>query len=155
MTINAMVEILGRSYNSIAMHMRYLGLKRPQHISDKLRAQSYFKKDHTPWNKDKKVGSMSPDTEFKKGNIPPNTKYDGAITIRHNYKRGMAYKHIRISKNNWMMYHVYVWEKHHGPVPKNHIIVFKNRDTLDCRIENLECISLRENARRNWNKKKA
>jgi hypothetical protein len=42
-----------------------------------------------------------------------------------------------------------VWEQHKGPVPAKHIVVFKDRNRANCAIENLELISMAENAHRN------
>jgi hypothetical protein len=48
------------------------------------------------------------------------------------------------------MLHVYNWEHAHGPVPKGHIVVFKNKhDRTDCSIEKLELITLVEHMKRN------
>lgn len=49
----------------------------------------------------------------------------------------------------WPQLHRCIWELHHGPIPLKHIVVFKDRDRQNCVIENLELISLAENARRN------
>jgi len=50
--------------------------------------------------------------------------------------------------------HHYVWEKHRGPIPPKHVITFKDGNRANCTIENLECISMADNARRNamWNR---
>src|SRR5579872_272644 len=49
----------------------------------------------------------------------------------------------------WPQLHRCIWEHHHGPIPAGHIVVFKSRDRSDCSIENLELITMAENARRN------
>ena len=46
-----------------------------------------------------------------------------------------------------ILMHHYVWEKHHGPIPPNHIVRIVNGNRQDCRIENLEFMSLSD-----WNK---
>ncbi len=40
--------------------------------------------------------------------------------------------------------HIYVWEMHNGPVPKNHVVHHINGDSTDNRIENLMCVSKRD-----------
>jgi hypothetical protein len=50
---------------------------------------------------------------------------------------------------DWVPVHRMIWEQHHGPVPAGHIVIFRNRDRRDFRIENLDCISKAENMRRN------
>jgi hypothetical protein len=49
----------------------------------------------------------------------------------------------------WPMYNRYVWEQHHGPIPPKHVVIFKDRKRENCAIENLELISMADNARRN------
>lgn len=108
-----------------------------------------FEKDHIPWNKDKNgiiTGGVT--TQFKPGNIPHNNQHDGAITIRTE-SDGKQYKWIRISRKNWLMLHVKVWTDKYGPVPEGKIVVFKNRDRMDVRLDNLELITRAENMRRN------
>lgn len=107
------------------------------------------------WNKGMK-GFYAPGSEkgwFKKGGKPGNTLHDGAIVTRHTHKKrgGAPYKWIRISEGKWEMLHVYHWKKKHGAIPKGHIIVFKDRNTLNCTEDcsNYEMITLAENMRRN------
>jgi hypothetical protein len=47
-----------------------------------------------------------------------------------------------------------VWEQHNGPIPPKHIVAFKDRNRANCAIENLELMSMADNARRNamWNR---
>jgi hypothetical protein len=88
-------------------------------------------------------------TQFKKGGISINTLWDGAIVTRVYHRNQRAYKWIRLN-SVWYMLHVIRWKEVYGPViPKDHIIVFKDGDTLNCKPENLECISLADNMKRN------
>ena len=115
-----------------------------------------FKKGQKSWNKDKSLFDYMPaesyaklvPTQFKKGGLPPNTMHDGAITLRHD-KTGVKYLFIRLSKANWIPYHVKIYQDAYGPIPKNHIIVFRDRNTLNVSLDNLECISRAENMQRN------
>lgn len=114
-----------------------------------------FPKGHTPTNKGKKMDPELKErirhTFFSQGHKPKNTLFDGAVTIRHLHsERGsLPYKYIRISEGKWQELHRHIWEKANGPVPSGYNIVFKNSDTLDCRLENLECISNQELMKRN------
>jgi hypothetical protein len=47
------------------------------------------------------------------------------------------------------MYQRHVWEQHKGPIPPKHVVAFKNGDRSNCAIENLELLSMAQNARRN------
>ena len=115
-----------------------------------------FKKGHESWNKGKSaVEYLRPEeyakmqkTQFKPGDQPHNTKHDGAITLR-NDKSGTKYLYIRISKGNWIPYHVKIYQDAYGPIPKNHIIVFKDFNSLNVKLDNLLCISRAENMKRN------
>ena len=115
-----------------------------------------FTKGHKSWNKDKSPKDYMPTesyekiakTQFKKGGNPPNTKYDGAITLRHD-KSGQNYYYIRLAKAKWIPLHVKIYQDAYGPIPKKHIIVFKDRNTLNVTLENLECITRIQHMHRN------
>lgn len=115
-----------------------------------------FKKGAAPINKGKKweeymtVHGMrqARGTSFKKGNLPYNTKSDGVISIRKD-KSGKSYQFIRISKAKWISLAHYIWSQAHGPVPKGHCVIFKDMNTLNANIENLELITLAQNCIRN------
>ncbi|MGT2397820.1 HNH endonuclease signature motif containing protein [Staphylococcus aureus] len=44
-------------------------------------------------------------------------------------------------RNNWKLYHHYVWEKYYGEIPPKHGIIFLNGNKKDFRIENLAMIT--------------
>lgn len=50
---------------------------------------------------------------------------------------------------NWEFVHRIVWEEHNGPIPAGHIVIFRNKDRMDVRIENLELINRKEHGARN------
>lgn len=116
-----------------------------------------YKKGATPFNKGKKqIEYMSKEgikkvakTQFSKGNKPHNTKKNGFISIRTDKRTGYITLYIRIKLCKWIPYHRYLWEKKHGPVPKNHVIIFKDGNTLNCKLSNLKCITKQENMIRN------
>ncbi len=84
--------------------------------------------------------------------------YDGAITIRYDVSpktgKRTPYKYIRLTKGKWDLYHRHLWKKHNGPIPAKHVIIFKDGNSLNCILENLDCITMAENARRNTNREK-
>ena len=82
--------------------------------------------------------------QFKKGHLPRNAKHNGAITIR-NDKRSVPQKFIRISPGKWLYLSRYNYEKFIGPIPKGHVIRFRDGDTMNCEPSNLECVSKRLN----------
>ncbi|KOY84265.1 hypothetical protein AD998_21925, partial [bacterium 336/3] len=90
-----------------------------------------FKKGNIPKNKGlKQVDYMTPEaiektkaTRFKKGNEPHNTNYNGHERISKD-----GYVEVRITKGKYVLKHRLVWQQANGPIPKNHIIVFKDGD---------------------------
>jgi len=115
-----------------------------------------FAKGHTPINKGKKMEEYVPaeslariqSSQFKKGMKGHNELHDGAITIRID-NRNRPYKFIRKAKAKWEALHVHLWEKEYGSIPPGHVIIFKNFDTLNCELSNLEMITKSENMLRN------
>ncbi|HRH59169.1 MAG TPA: HNH endonuclease signature motif containing protein [Chitinophagaceae bacterium] len=78
--------------------------------------------------------------QFIKGQLPHNTLRDGIISIRKD-ERGKEYAFIRTSQNKWVHLHRYNWEKENGPVPKGFILRFKDGDTLNPDVSNLQLIT--------------
>jgi hypothetical protein len=154
-----MATILGYSDTLIRTRMRQLGLETPPEIIEQFRKESFIKPGSIPPNKGKKQQDYmtaqairkTKKTRFKKGDLPKNTQYDGAITIRHNHKeRGeRPYKFIRVKQGKWELLHRYNWVKAYGRIPNNMVVVFRNGDTMNCEIDNLEIITKKENMLRN------
>lgn len=121
---------------------------------------SRFQLGHTTWNKGTNwvAGGRSAETRFKKGSM------SGAA--QHNYKPVGA---LRISKDGylerkvndthpvparrWVAEHRLVWEAAFGPIPPDHIVVFKPQmKTAVLELvtsDRLECITRAENLKRN------
>lgn len=107
-----------------------------------------YQKGHTPFNKGMKgVYFGGEETQFKKGQLPHNTKYDGAISERP-HKKG-TYLYIRVEKAKWQLLHRYVWEQHNPPIQKGEIVAFKDGNYKNCDISNLFLISRKDNMKRN------
>lgn len=132
------------------------GLIVPDHIVDERRKSYQFKKGHDPHNKGCKVDTwMSSEgiekikrTQFKKGQDPHNTLKDGDVVIWHNTDTRKYYQ-IRLAPRKWMLLHQYIWINANGPIPDGYIISFKDGDTLNVDLDNLELISRVENLFRN------
>ncbi|WP_020531434.1 HNH endonuclease signature motif containing protein [Flexithrix dorotheae] len=133
-------EMIGCTRETISRRRRELGIK------GKI---SRFQKGDKPWNTGTKGIMKANSGSFKKGHLPHNTKTDGDISVRKESGTDIHYKYIRVSLGKWELYHRYLWEREHGPIPENMILTFKNGDQMDCRIENLELISLEDNIKRN------
>jgi len=111
-----------------------------------------FVKGQVPPNKGKKmppeVYEKVKPTMFSAGHKPHNTKHDGHISIRRD-KNGRDYAHIRVREGVYKLLHRVIWEEHNGPIPDGYLVVFKNGDTMNCTLENLELITREENMKRN------
>lgn len=153
-----MSKMMGRSESGARQRMKLIGIIVPPEVVEKFKQESYIKKGSTAYNKGKKQSEYmtaaaikrTKKTRFKKGNLPHNTKpKDGIITIRKDARTKRPYKHIRLSLGKWVMLHVVKWENKHGKVPKGKIIAFKDGNSMNCTLKNLQLITREENMQRN------
>jgi hypothetical protein len=156
---------LGRSLSSVYSRAGILGVKKSeQFLKDPtLNPQlakfleggrkTRFKKGDSAFNKGlKQKEFMSKDsinrtkaTRFKKGDRPANWKPVGSTRINVD-----GYVEVKVKEpRTWKLQHRVLWEEHHGKIPKAHAVIFKNNNSLDIRIDNLELITLAENMARN------
>jgi hypothetical protein len=152
---------INKSHSYVVGRLKKLGLIIPPEIIAKRKEDSRIKPGTTPKNKGLKQSEYmsaemierTKETRFKKGMLPHNAVgfKDGDISVRHSHKQRNSppYKWIRIKLGHWKMYHVHIWEQENGPTPKGSVIVFKDKNTMNTIIENLECITLEENMLRN------
>ena len=126
----------------------------------KLGQASQFRPGEKPWNAGTHYtpGGRCVQTQFKPGNKPTNTQPVGAYRIATG-KNG--HKHLERktgtakggNHKRWTPVARLVWEAVHGPVPAGSIVVFKpGQHTLvlqQITVDRIECITRRENARRN------
>lgn len=109
-----------------------------------------FKKGQVPFNKGMKQSEYmsaeaverTKNTRFQKGQEPINWKLIGYERITRD-----GYTEVKVldvkgvhSTKNFELKHRVLWEKHHGEIPEEHIVIFKNGDPQDIRIENLMMI---------------
>lgn len=117
-----------------------------------------FTAGQTAHNKGKKMKPSTRDkvkgTMFQNGHRPHTYKPVGTVVIKKD-NTGRRYKYKKHGEKDWRFVHKDVWEQAHGKIPKGKIIVFKNRDTLDCRLENLMILTRAENLMRNRDYTKA
>ena len=90
--------------------------------------------------------------KFKNGHKPTNILPIGSIRKRMD-SGGRLYNWIKIKEDpgihpiyNWKMLHVHVWEENFGEVPEGHLIRFIDQDVDNCSPDNLQCVSMAENA---------
>ena len=159
MPVKTIAAAIGKSGTGVNVRMRQLGLVIPLEIIEQRKKESQFSKGKISHNKGKKQSqymsaemiARTKETRFKKGRLPHNTaKKDGVVHIRKDTKTGIAYKYVRVSLGNWELYQRYLWEQENGPIPAGNVVRFKDGNSLNCSLENLEMITLAENLNRNW-----
>lgn len=151
-----MAKMLNRCEGTARQRMKKLGITVPPEIIEKFKQGSYIKKGNVPLNKGKKLTDYVSQesiermkgTQFKKGQLPQNTKTDLSISIRTD-NRGVRNKFIRISLSKWIPLHRYNWEKENGKIPAKQKLIFKDGNTMNCEIDNLELLTSAELMRRN------
>jgi len=108
-----------------------------------------FLKGQISHNKGKK---MPPDlyekcrgTMFKEGQIPVNHKPVGSERLTKD-----GYYEIKVAEPNvWKLKHRVIWEEANGPIPRGHVVIFLDSNSLHCELDNLMMISQSTNARLN------
>lgn len=109
-----------------------------------------FSPGQKTWNKGLKGYMGANVTSFKKGNSPFNHK-----PVGHERVTVDGYVEIKTAEPNvFELKHRQIWEQQHGKIPDNHVLVFKNMNKQDCRIENLMLISRAELVRLNQSYRK-
>lgn len=156
--VKRLADELNISFGRIMRFLKTNGLEIPPEVIEQRKLNSRKKKGDPAFNKGRKQKDYmtaeaierTKKTRFKKGNIPHNTNKEGngAIVSRRD-TCGRNYKYIRISKGVWDLYHRILWEQHNGKIPANHVIVFKDGDSENVVLENLELITMIENMYRN------
>ena len=82
---------------------------------------------------------------FRKGQVPHNWRSVGSERINAD---GYVEVKIREPKTRKAK-HRLIWEEHYGPVPANHVVIFKDGDKLNLDITNLALVSRSVHARLN------
>lgn len=158
--VKTMAKMLNRSGCFVNKRISELKLIIPTEIIEQRKLLYQKKSGCIPFNKGLKQHEfMSAEaiektklTRWKKGNIPHNTKdSDGIISIRHlsDNNDSRPYKYIRLSLGKWYPLHQYLWEQQHGKLKKSMCLWFKDGNTMNCSLDNLEEISRKENLNRN------
>lgn len=110
-----------------------------------------FKKGHATWNKGLKgyqPKGRNLETRFKPGGKPPTWKPVGSF---RRVSGDVLQQKIADTGfyTDWQSVHSLIWKRHYGDIPSSHIVVFRDGDTNNIRLDNLELISRAENIRRN------
>ena len=112
---------------------------------------SRFPKGGTSWNKGKhfEAGGRSTETRFKPGQMPHNHVPIGSERITSDGIRQRKVSESGYPPKDWQSCHSIMWVENNGPIPKNHVVVFKDSDRTNIVPGNLECISRGELMKRN------
>lgn len=164
----AIAKALNRSSSSVSQKAYSLGLRKTKaflgsDLSGRLSARddrgkrTRFTKGQAAHNKGLRRPGWGPgrmkETQFKPGNrtgkaqelyVPIGTER----LSRDGIRRRKVNDDMPLQRR-WKSVHAITWEAHHGPIPNGHIVVFRNGDRTDMRIENLELVTRGENMRRN------
>jgi len=158
----ALAASLGRTLHAIQHRADHLGLHKTPETKARIQARtnlaleqagigSRFRPGQKVWNAGLK--GWQPDgcqaTQFKKGQRPHTWLPVGSERVTTQGYRQLKAADEGRACDRWHMVHVIMWEQAHGPVPPGHIVIFKNGDRQDIRLDNLECISRAEHAKRN------
>lgn len=146
--INKLASDVGRSETFVNTRLRQLGLVRPPEVIERFKQLGRRKIGNVPPNKGKKQKEWMSRagrkrikaTQFKLGHLPHNTRTDFEIAIR-NDSSGHKYQYIRVALGKWVPLHRYNWEKAKGKIRGNLKLVFKDGNTMNCEVQNLELLT--------------
>lgn len=158
-------SVIGCNLSSVYSKASKLGLKKSDGYlaspaacrlrrGDNVGAKSRFKPGQQAWNKGKK-GEFhgGKETQFRPGHRGGRAAqlYQpiGAERITKDGYRQRKVNDDMPLQSRWKFVHVIVWEEHNGPVPKSHVIVFRNGDRSQIDINNLELVHRRDLMARN------
>ena len=159
-------DALGRSLPATYQRVYNLGLRKTREwIAERARQNSLdpshggraclMKPGQEPWNKGKhfNAGGRSVDTQFKPGDRQGRALAlwlpVGAERINSEGYRDRKINDGPVMNKRWRAVHLLVWEAAHGAIPPGHIVIFRDGNKMNAELDNLECISRRENMRRN------
>lgn len=144
-------KMLGLTTKQILCRARRLKLHKSPEVVKGIRENGMFLKGHVPFNKGMKQHEFmtaeqiekTKATRFVKGQVPVNIKEIG-------YERISVDGYVEVkTEKGFVLKHRMIWEKHNGPIPKGHIVRFKNGNKLDIRIENFELVTCAQNMKDN------
>ena len=112
-------------------------MKRNKLKSEAIKNNGRFSKGMTPWNKGLSYQPNNKETRFKKGHITSNYRQVGEERINID-----GYIEIKVAEpNKWRLKHRVIYEKHHGEIPKDHVVIFADGNKMNFKIDNLVLIS--------------
>ncbi len=151
-------EYLHRTIPSVSMAAHKHGLHKTPEFYMKQHMIGQYKKGQEPFNKgmshvhwmSEEGRRKSAETQFKPGIVVYNSinyRPDGYEFVRT--EKGRKYIWFKPEGRRMMPKHRWLWEQAHGAIPKGHIVIFKDGDTMNCVLENLILVDRAEHIRRN------
>lgn len=146
-TYKEIVAEYNKTFSEPITEMRVKGYMANHKINNGLTGR--FKKGHIPANKGThplSVGRMS-ETQYKKGNLPHNTKPVGYERIT---KDGYIEVKVKMRpsnpkcNDNFVLKHRLVWEEAYGPIPEGHNVIFLDGNKMNVELENLALVDKEE-----------
>lgn len=143
---NCNTEWLAKKFKTtgraIASQAHYLGIQKTEEWKKAEGKRTGWPKGHVSHNKgvkmSKEVYEKCKHTMFKKGNAPHNTREQGEIVLRASKGGYLNWWMMEPGKRKMRPLQYIIFEEHYGrAVKKNHFIVFKDLDNLNCRPENM------------------
>lgn len=129
-----MARLFNEHFNTDAMTAKKIKtFRHNHHLSSGLTGR--FEKGHSPVNKGVKGLKYSGSEKgwFKKGNIPVNHRPVGSERISVD-----GYIEIKVAEpNKWKLKQRVVYEEKYGKIPDGHVLIFLDRNPLNCTLENL------------------
>lgn len=144
-------DMLRLTPKQVLCRAKRLGLHKNPDVIAGIRENGMFLKGHVPFNKGMKQQEFmtaeqiekTKATRFVKGQVPVNIKEIG-------YERISVDGYVEVkTEKGFVLKHRMIWVEHNGPIPKGHIVRFKNGNKLDIRIENLELVTCVQNMKDN------
>lgn len=162
--LGVLMEHTQHSQKAIYAKVRALGLRKSQafrqafghRVSASPKSQACrFSKGHVPANKGKRETEFRSReaiercaaTRFKKGDRPHNTRPVGYECFRRQKSKGYVYIKVRDGEP-MVLKHRWVWEQAHGEIPEGYNVTFRDGDSRNCELDNLELVSREEAGRR-------
>jgi len=143
-----LAELMTERFGIVFEPKRVSEIKKNRHISSGLTGR--FEKGHVPANKGKHpptVGRMA-ETQFKKGQRAMNARPVGSLRLGSDGYIYIKWQEFHGNKN-WKQLHKYIYELAYGEVPKGYMVTFKDGNKEHIALDNLEMISMQQNARMN------
>lgn len=146
-------KILNISESSVSAQAFKLKLFKTEEFHREKRKATQFQKGNISHNKGKKWDEFmskegqknSRKTTFKKGHASHNRKPVGYERINVD-----GYIEVKASEpRTFKLKHRVIWEQHHGKIPAGYNIQFRDKNPLNCTIENLYIISRKEQINQN------